>query len=273
MHRVHLRDDDDARETYRAFRKLSAKSSKTKCCYLHGSRHEFLYEDCHDILDIDLIGEFDLQIEIQNSNKTVEGTTLKVRRTEHKSLLETITSIGEEFFSRKGGTIRNHRKDGGQMWLMGCYGKKDGKEMYSKVSGQLADKLVMWRKHITAALSALFPEEIDHIREENLRKKVSIEDDECCAAGILSRDLANSLHIDLDEYSGIVVFSEKNPGNAENWYFILGNVTRDGKRAIVIKKKHGMCICWDGRMVFHSSSTPILRNGNHVYGSWISTKL
>lgn len=40
----------------------------------------------------------------------------------------------------------------------------------------------------------------------------------------------------MDEDYGIVVFAEKIPGNAKNWNFVLGNVTRDGKRAIVIRK-------------------------------------
>ena len=66
--------------------------------------------------------------------------------------------------------------------------------------------------------------------------------------GLISRNLCNDGHIDIDESISISVFNEDRIGAATVWNFVFPNVTRcDGNRskAIVIPFFHGMCFCQD----------------------------
>lgn len=269
--RVHLRNVDDARTVYRDYRNISFDSRSTKCNYLHGSRYEYLFDGCYEILDHEQIGDFDLKVEVTRTDQTKTTSWVKVRKTTNASLLESIVTMGRVFSNNRAPTIRGHRGDGGKMWQVGCYTIKGKEAIYSKATDSIRNSFNQWTKKSKEVLESIFPMEMKEIREKNLARGLPLNEDETALTMVLSEDLENSLHIDIDEDYGVVVFAEKVVGDASNWLFVLGNVTRDGHRAIVIKKNHGLCVCWHGKDIFHASARMLVTGDNHVYGAWISS--
>ena len=65
---------------------------------------------------------------------------------------------------------------------------------------------------------------------------------------IVSVNLANAQHYDVgDTAESFAIWVEEKPGQSENWYFILPNVSVLGSKGVVVKLVHGVVICWDGR--------------------------
>ena len=65
------------------------------------------------------------------------------------------------------------------------------------------------------------------------------------AFGVISKNLCNAAHTDLDNSISVSLFTEENPGLADGWNFVLPNVVQKGKTALkgtVIKLFHGVCI-------------------------------
>ena len=91
---------------------------------------------------------------------------------------------------------------------------------------------------------------------------------------MMSVNLGNSPHYDSGDTSkSVAIWVEEKPGSAENWYFILPNVSYKGSRGLVVKLVHGVVISWDGREIFHCSSKATPGDGNKVYGCmWSSSR-
>ena len=90
---------------------------------------------------------------------------------------------------------------------------------------------------------------------------------------VQSRDLINTAHYDVDDTCvSLATWTEKRIGMANNWYFIMPNITIDGTKGIVVKLRHGTTIRWDGRSIFHCSTVGSLGYNNNVYGTFYGTK-
>jgi hypothetical protein len=90
----------------------------------------------------------------------------------------------------------------------------------------------------------------------------------------MSVDLVNASHFDVNDASqGFSVWTEKMPGLADNWYFVMPNLHElsvDGKafEGVAIKLCHSMAISWDGRIIWHCTSLSRPDGvGTHVVGS------
>lgn len=84
---------------------------------------------------------------------------------------------------------------------------------------------------------------------------------------VVSVNLGNSPHYDVgDTSSSVAVWVEEKPGTADNWYFILPNVSFVGSTGLAIKLGHGVAISWDGRDIYHCTSNTVTGNQNNVYG-------
>ena len=71
----------------------------------------------------------------------------------------------------------------------------------------------------------------------------------------------------------VAIWAEEKPGQSENWYFVLPNVSILGSKGVIVKLVHGVVISWDGRKIYHGSSKPKTGNDNKVFGCmWGSTK-
>ena len=91
---------------------------------------------------------------------------------------------------------------------------------------------------------------------------------------MVSVNLGNSPHYDIGDTSrSVAIWVEEKPGQAENWFFVLPNVSLAGSQGVVIKLAHGVVISWDGTSIFHCSSNPKPGAGNKVYGCmWSSAR-
>ncbi len=84
---------------------------------------------------------------------------------------------------------------------------------------------------------------------------------------MLSVNLGNSAHYDVNDSSiSVGVWVEEKPGQSKNWYFILPNVSYKGSQGVVIKLHHGAIISWDGRSIYHCTSSTDVGFDNKVYG-------
>jgi hypothetical protein len=87
----------------------------------------------------------------------------------------------------------------------------------------------------------------------------------------VSIDLANASHYDVHDASyGYSIWTEKKPGTATNWYFVLPNmiplIKGNQTNGIAVKLSHGTIISWDGRIHRHCTSITNTGNQNHAYG-------
>jgi hypothetical protein len=84
---------------------------------------------------------------------------------------------------------------------------------------------------------------------------------------VTSVNLGNSPHYDSGDTSvSVTVWVEEKPGQSENWFFVLPNVSYMGSMGVAIKLVHGVVISWDGRDIFHCTSKTRMGNSNNVYG-------
>ena len=91
---------------------------------------------------------------------------------------------------------------------------------------------------------------------------------------IVSKDLVNSPHYDIDISFRISIFKESKPGTAEDWYFVLPNtMTNYNKnKGIAIKLFHGCAICWDNRDIYHCTGLRVRGEDNRIYWNFFGAK-
>ena len=79
-----------------------------------------------------------------------------------------------------------------------------------------------------------------------------------------SINLRNASHYDVNDATiTTTTWVEDEQDSTHNWYFVFPNVTRDMKKAIVVKLFHGCTINWNGAVLRHCSSlTTRLRGGD-----------
>jgi hypothetical protein len=89
---------------------------------------------------------------------------------------------------------------------------------------------------------------------------------------IVSVNLGNSPHYDSgDAATSVAIWVEDKPGQSENWYFILPNVSYGGSNGVLVKLVHGVVISWDGREIYHCTSKTNQGDANNTYGCmWTS---
>ena len=130
-------------------------------------------------------------------------------------------------------------------------------------------------------LDKYFRHEIQNIIEADRKQGIIPTEsmggnDGISAYALISRDLINAAHYDLDTSVGISVFNEKIKGRADGWYFVLSNTIIDGgneTKAIIIKLFDGCTLAWDGTKVFHCTATKEVGMDNHVYGNYWGGKV
>ena len=85
---------------------------------------------------------------------------------------------------------------------------------------------------------------------------------------VQSNNLINAGHYDIDDIScSIKIWTETNIGNADGWYFLMPNTTRDGKKGIAVALSHGVTISWDVHKIFHCSTVKNSTLGNTANGT------
>ena len=96
----------------------------------------------------------------------------------------------------------------------------------------------------------------------------------CFVSSIVSSyNLINSAHFDVnDATESLVTWTDDNNGITNDWFFILTNVTRNGKKAIIIKIKDGLTIKWDASIIMHCSTNKAADENYNVYGTYFGSR-
>ena len=171
---------------------------------------------------------------------------------------------------------RCHAGDNGYMYTYGFHNIKLGDYKSMKDDNNLTREYCIEMKRV---LNEHFPDVIKNIITEERKQGLMPNENMGGQYGIsssciISEDLVNSPHFDLDISHGVSIFNESIPGKAKDWNFLLPNVMKDndGNRGIAIRLFHGCCISWDGHEIYHCTGLRDKGNENHVYGNFFGAK-
>lgn len=259
---------EDARSWYWYF-KSQPQSKKRKRDFVYGALYQDLYIDRAQILDWFELGDFDIMVGLPDNTVS----PVKVRSAaSHPEYLEALETLGRRMGS--GGRCRSDVGDDGAMWILGLYGLGRKERPTTVKTDQLMSELDGVQEPARQFFNDIFPEEFVEMQEANRRNKIPIVEgceDWILPGIILSENLGNSSHYDYkDESVSVTTWTELVPGQAKNWFFVLPNVTVDGKRALVVHLGHGVSISWDGRKIRHCSAVPMPGQDNAVFGNFFS---
>ena len=264
---IHYKTANKAREAYKLGMKLpGGKFKKRK--YLSGSSYQHIFMEHARIVDVrDYGGLLDLRIRLNDGSISL----LKVRdlNLEVDAMIE-IKDFSERCDKRS--KVRGSAQDHGYMYAFGRFTKE------SNYVSMKADEMNI-RRYTEVSKSVLrkyFKDELEEIMTADRNQGVTpLEsmggEDGISSYCLVSEDLVNAGHYDLDTSVGVSVFNEKVPGTAKDWFFVLPNtviVGENDEKAVIIKLFDGCTICWDGRKVFHCTGTKEVGEGNHLYGNY-----
>ena len=266
-------ESGEARCLYQRYAALRANRYK-KRCFVTGAIYTSIFSDRSDIIHPIPGRTIELAIKI---GKDVTTTVLITYDTKVDNVyLLALNKLGKCFNQHKDNTSRRNNHDQGKMIVIGQGRKANGSYGFYSLTNSTDD--------ITAATSSVMNLAEDYYNNKGFSVAVKSMKDQCGHSGIIDRksfvtsivqsmDLVNSAHIDVnDSTESISTWTESNIYNADNWYFIMPNTTRDGKKGIVIKLRHGVTIKWDGRLLMHCSTVGSKDKSNHVYGTFFCTK-
>ena len=240
--------------------------------FVFGAIYENLFPG---FLEIDpFMADYDVVIKLASGNES----ELKVRLVSpddghgNVNLLSAVVELGRSLSGP--GNARGERV--GDMGSMHAVGVKS-----------VSSKEVYKTEENTAAKAEIASKVMREWLEDNMRSELgtiickdvelNVEPPPSTAAGpgsrmMISVNLANSPHYDTGDSSiSIGIWVEDKPGQSENWYFVLPNVSCNGSRGVVVKLMHGVVISWDGREIYHCTSKTKQGIANRTYGCmWTS---
>ena len=117
-------------------------------------------------------------------------------------------------------------------------------------------------------LETFAPEVLKDIQEAEQGKSIFLT-----KSTVLSKNLGNSSHYDINDKSmSFAIWAEEIVGKANNWYFVLPNVTNGKNLGVAIELFYGAAISWDGRVLRHCTSVTDVGLDNNVYSGFICSK-
>lgn len=91
----------------------------------------------------------------------------------------------------------------------------------------------------------------------------------CCEMVQSQDSLVTESHVDMDLslcFSIWSIMNERDVSNCDGWYFVLPQLQyfedNGEKKGVVVELRHGVGIQWNGRAVFHGSTSPINESVN-----------
>ena len=267
--RLEYNDINEARNAYKIGMQMTG-SKRNHRKYLKGSRYRILFDGYTKEIDVRKYGgmvDLDIRLDPRCTTK------LKIRDlSTEKELMEEVKGFSER--CNKDSEVRCSSGDAGKMFAFGYRNKKYGD--YKSMEDDRVD-IQKYSKTVRKVLDIYFKDEVRQIIEADRKQGIIPSEamggeDGISAYCLVSRDLVNAAHFDLDTSVGISIFNEKIAGMATNWYFVLPNTVLVGgdeeRKAILIKLFDGCTLSWDGREVFHCTAAKDIGEGNHVYGNY-----
>ena len=271
---INVTDPDQAKTMYNTYAGFHCnRYNKRK--FVDGALYTDLFEYRKDIIYPSPNEVIELDIAI---NDTDEHSFVKIfyDMNENSNYLRALNRLGESLRHCKENTNRSKNKDQGKMFIVGK-GKKGNGSIGSYNLTKSTDEIVSAINEVIDIAKDYYLELglSDEINELDRRKNHgNMGNEKCFVSSIVqSQNLVNAGHYDSDDTTvSIATWTESKKGMNNDWYLILPNTTRDGKRGIAIKLHHGVTITWEGTKIFHCSTIGELDGETNVYGTLFGCK-
>ena len=232
------------------------RHNNTKRKYVKGSYHDSMFDHKYsDIIDWNHTGDLDIVVLLPDS---LETTSIKIRRAPD-SLCNDIVQLNKLLKTKVPNCRGKKFGDSGKMYSMG---KRSESKEYS-ISNQNEEVRKMMTS-IGLERKKWFKEQFPIEYKEYFSSENKLDYMKTCLSDFMvhSVNLRNASHYDVNDATiTTATWVEDKIGETENWYFVFPNLTRDLKRAMVVKLFQGCTINWDGKLVRHASSLTRLRGG------------
>lgn len=259
---------------YRMFR----QNCFTRRKFVSGALYGFLYDNLVQIISPKKGKIIRLIVMLKSSDgKAVKYSQVKIVYDPSSTgkYLVACNSLAKSLSSKAGITCRHNQHDLGKMRVFGYGKKQSGENGIYKITYQnrrteddISKVAQLCRQYYS---ECGLQEEIRDIEENSNNPIIPLMKGCICSRIVQSENLMNSAHFDVNDTSRcIATFTEQKVGEASGWYFILPNVTIDGKRGIAIELHHGVTVAWDGRVIWHCSSVSDIKPDNSVHGTFVA---
>jgi hypothetical protein len=268
-----LKEPLRAREKYNQLRKEKSSVHRRRK-FVFGAMYDQLFSGYFEVNP--MFKDFDLIVTLPSK----KVTEVRIRMVapydgvEKENLLTSIVELGRTFSGP--GNCRG--KDVGDMGSMHAIGLKSATSKCFYVTKETtASRVEAASTMMTDWMQDNLRDVLIKIRQKDAEMKVEPSPSLKNAPGsrmMFSVNLANSPHYDNGDTSeSVAIWVEEKPGQSENWYFVFPNMSHLGSKGVVVKLLHGLVISWDGREIFHCTSTTKIGDGNKTYGClWSSTR-
>ena len=263
---------DDGRWHYNTYMEWSGWNRKRRR-YIEGALYtNIFYNQCR-IIDMGKGEQLDINV-ITQSN--VESTiSIIVEDNVDHPHLHHCRKLGRILSKFCPNSYRKNCNDKGNMYIVGR-GKlgSSGVGTYKLTE----DEEVKQQLHALADAEDYYREiglgeAVDDIkRNKKYSNHPSME--KCFVSSITSScNYINAAHYDVDDScEGIITWTFDGDEEPSDWYFILPNLSVDGKKATIIKLHHGLSIKIDARIIMHCSTMSLNNKSDRVYGTFFGAK-
>jgi hypothetical protein len=250
-------------------RKLKEGSRRRHRKFIFGALYEKLPPGYRTVdLSNGVIDRVEIVVTLENGATSVVEIGSAAKEDE---LLKSVVSLGEVL--PKTGNARHGVGDVGEMFALG-YRSAKADVYVPTTTPTIADAMAAASSAVGEYMEKHWPGEYNGIRDAEELKSSSLPPLRQMGGEngpgnviMVSRNLGNSAHIDFaDKSRSFAIWVEEVPGGAQNWYFVLPDVSIGGSNGVVIKLFHGAVIAWDGSKIRHCSSVTRPGDGNNVYG-------
>ena len=256
-------------ESFKYFKKQQQCPSnhRKKRKYVDGAIYTHIFDDRSFIIKPGVSSRILLNCNLENG----ERSTVEIYRDNPNSIfLDKCNELGEAL-SKKRQRVRWQCNDLGKMKIVGKHNDHEfsvGKYVDVK---ECSKKIALLASDYFDSIG--FKKYVDAIASCNKYGKCDGMENLFCSCIVQSQNLVNSAHFDVNDNSiSISTWTETNPGMAKGWYFVLPNVTFDGKNGIAIQLSHGTTIKWDGREIWHCTAMEEGGENNNVFGTFFASK-
>lgn len=270
LYRTH--DQEEAKSIFR-FLKNEPSSKHRRRDFVFGAFYENIQPGNAYVFDVQH-GSLPITMEVILSNG--ESTLVHIASAASETNLLKRVSCFADFFNTSGNARRNSG-DLGDMFALGVRSARMGTIYKPTKDPQIAAGMGEIMRTMASYVRRVHPQTYHDIREaegvEKIRKLGELGwDNDLCGSMIFTKNLANSGHIDNNDRSkSIAIWTERKPGLAENWYFVLPDVSVDGSKGVMIKLFHGAVVAWDGRQVRHCTSVTTPGDCNSVHSCFFAS--
>lgn len=271
---INFDNNEDARSLYKWYR-CHKHNRYNKRKFVDGALYTSIFMDSADVIQPKPGCLIELEaLMVDTGDTTTVYITCDVNIS--NSYLLCLNELGAILMDKAPNTNRQKKKDGGCVYILGSGKKGNGtKGTYNLTNS--SDNLITAMSNITMEAESYYKsiglsQDIEEMKQSCVHEKLC-NNKFFVSSIIQSRNLINAAHIDnTDSSPSISTWTEPTIDSCSEWYFILPNTTRDGKKAILIALRHGVSIRWDGRKLFHCSTVSNGYCGGNVYGTYFGTK-